>query len=89
MIGHLESSWGKALEPAGHTFLEIKNLSAVPTVEMMMMTFVSAFIPRRLSRYLDTTDPPFIEEILQGAVDSSDPQGGNGLESKTVDVVWE
>lgn len=64
MIGHLESRGGKALEPTGHTFLQIKNLSAVPTVKMMMMTFVSTFIPWGLPWYFHTTDLSLLLEVF-------------------------
>jgi hypothetical protein len=64
VIGHLESRGGKALEPAGHTFLQIKNLSAVPTVKMMMVTFVSTFIPRGLPWYFHTTDLALLLEVF-------------------------
>lgn len=65
MIGYPKAGGCQALESASHAFLKVIDLSAITAMKVVVMSLVSAFVARGLTRNLDAADLPLFLKILQ------------------------
>ena len=86
VVGHLESG-GNQLPESLDTFLKVKYLLALATVEMVMVTFFRSFVAWRLAGYLNTADLSVLDEGFDGTVNGGDADSGHQFQGKLMDFL--
>jgi len=86
VVGDLEPRRGQFFQSL-HALVEVEDITALLTMEVMVVPLVSALVAGRLTWDLDTADLPFFLKVLERAVDGGDPERGDALEGDPVDLI--